>query len=449
MKEMMQEIGIDDIDELFKDLPVTSEPVEVPGPASEYELRRHIDGILARNDDRLLVFCGAGCWPHYVPAVVDEIINRTEFKTAYLGLPEPEKGKMQALFEFQSLMAELIAMDVVINSVYDWSTAAGEAANMARRLTGRSRILVPANISPDRLGVIKTYTEHSGARVETMDFRPDGGTLNLEDLRQKIDSETAAVYIENPSYLGIIEDQVEEIAEITHKAGAVFAVGVDTSSLGILRPPGDYGADVVVGEAQPLGLHMNFGGNFLGIFGCRDKPEFLEQLPGYVGAVAPTTDGKDKGYLDTLWDRRHFFSQRENATSMIGSASNLCAIGAAVYMALMGPRGMSELGQAIIAKANYTIERLGQIEGIRVPILTGAHFKEFMVNFDGINQTVSTINKILYRQHGIVGGKDLSGEYPQFGQSALYCVTEAHTLDDIERLIAALEDIVKGGGIDV
>ena len=449
MEEMMREIGIDDIDDLFQDLPVTSDPVDVPGPASEYELRRHIDGILDRNNDRLLVFCGAGCWPHYVPAVVDEIINRTEFKTAYLGLPEPEKGKMQALFEFQSLMAELIAMDVVINSVYDWSTAAGEAANMARRLTGRNRILVPANISPDRFGVIKTYTEHSGARVETVAFRFGEGTLNLKDLRQKIDSDTAAVYIENPSYLGIIEDQVEEIATITHKAGAVFAVGVDTSSLGILRPPGDYGADVVVGEAQPLGLHMNFGGNFLGIFGCRDEPEFLEQLPGYVGAVAPTTDGKDKGYLDTLWDRRHFFSQRENATSMIGSSSNLCAIGAAVYMALMGPRGMSELGRAITAKANFTIERLKRIEGIQVPVLNGAHFKEFIVNLDGINLTVSAVNKILYRKQGIVGGKDLSGEYPQFGQSALYCVTEAHSLDDIERLIAALTDIVKGGGIDV
>jgi glycine cleavage system P protein (glycine dehydrogenase) subunit 1 len=449
MKEMMREIGIRDIDELFQDLPVAPEPVNVPGPMSEYELRRHIDGILSRNNERLLVFCGAGCWPHYVPAVVDEIINRTEFKTAYLGLPEPEKGKMQALFEFQSLMAEMIAMDVVINSVYDWSTAAGEAANMARRLTGRSRILVPANISPDRLGVMRTYTESSGARVETVAFSAAHGRFDLRDLQQKIDAETAVVYIENPSYLGIIEDQVEEIAGIAHGAGALFAVGVDTSSLGILRPPGEYDADIVVGEAQPLGLHMNFGGNFLGIFGCRDEPEYLEQLPGYVGAVAPTTDGKGRGYLDTLWDRRHFFSQRENATSLIGSASNLCAIGAAVYMALMGPQGLTELGEAITAKANYTIQCLNKIEGIQAPVLNGSHFKEFIVNLDGINISVSAVNKILYRKYGIVGGKDLSGEYPEFGQSALLCVTEAHSLDDIELLIAALNDIAKGGGTDV
>ena len=449
MEKMMHEIGIHDMDDLFKDLPVRSEPINLADPMCEYELRRYIANILSKNNDELLVFCGAGCWPHYVPAVVDEIINRTEFKTAYLGLPEPEKGKMQALFEFQSLMAELIAMDVVINSVYDWSTAAGEAANMARRLTGRNQILVPANISPDRLGVMRTYTENSGARVETVAFDPAKGTLELSDLERLIGPDTAAVYIENPSYLGVIEDQVDRVAKMTHDAGAVFAVGVDASSLGVLRPPGDYQADIVVGEAQPLGLHMNFGGNFLGIFGCRDESEYLEQLPGYVGAVAPTVDGKGKGYLDTLWDRRHFFVQRENATSMIGSSSNLCAIGAAVYLSLMGPEGMMELGEAIGARANYAIQRIGQIEGIKTPVLNGTHFKEFVVNFDGTNLEVSAVNKALYLGHGIVGGKDLSKEYPELGQSALYCVTEIHSLEDIEKLAAALGQITKGGDADV
>lgn len=440
-KELMKEIGITDIDDLFKDLPVKPKPFNLPGPMTEYELRRHIEGMLSKNQDTLLVFCGAGCWPHYVPAVVDEIINRTEFKTAYLGLPEPEKGKMQALFEFQSLMAELISMDVVINSVYDWSTAASEAVNMARRMTGRSKILVPANISPDRLGVMRTYTTRSGASVETMAFDPKRGTLDLNDLKNKTSTDTACVYIENPSYFGVIEDQVDDVAQLAHDAGALFAVGVDASSLGVLRPPGEYGADIVVGEAQPLGLHMNFGGNFLGIFGCKDDPVYLEQLPGYVGAVAPTVDGKGRGYLDTLWDRRHFFQQRENATSLIGSSSNLCAIGAAVYMSLLGPQGIRDLGEAIIAKANYAIKRIGEIDGLKVPVLEGSHFKEFMVSFDKIKVDVFAVNKALYRDHGIVGGKDLSAEYPEVGQSALYCVTEAHTFEDIERLITALTDI--------
>ncbi len=445
MKQMMQEIGIDDIDDLFKDLPFRSDPINLPDPMSEYELRRYVAEILSKNNDQLLVFCGAGCWPHYVPAVVDEIINRTEFKTAYLGLPEPEKGKMQALFEFQSMMAEMVGMDVVINSVYDWSTAAGEAANMARRLTGRGQILVPANISPDRLDVMKTYTEWSGARIQTVAYDPKRGTLDLSELERSTGPDTAAVYIENPSYLGVIEDQVDVIAKIAHNAGAVFAVGVDASSLGILEPPGEYGADIVVGEAQPFGLHMNFGGNSLGIFGCKDDPEYLEQLPGYVGAVAPTVDGQGKGYLDTLWDRRHFFVQRENATSLIGSSSNLCAIGAAVYMALMGPQGMGELSEAITARTNYAIKRIGQIEGLKTRVLNGAHFKEFVVNFDKLNVEVAAVNKVLYRKYAIVGGKDLSGEVPEMGKSALYCVTETHMLEDIDRLITALGEIAKGG----
>lgn len=449
MRQMMQEIGIDDIDDLFKDLPFRSDPTNLPGPMSEYELKRNISEILSKNNDRLLVFCGAGCWPHYVPAVVDEIINRTEFKTAYLGLPEPEKGKMQALFEFQSMMAEMIDMDVVINSVYDWSTAAGEAANMARRLTGRSQILVPNNISPDRLDVMKTYTQWTDARIQTVAFDPKRGTIDLSELQRATGPYTAAVYIENPSYLGVIEDQVDAIAAIAHSAGAVFAVGVDTSSLGILEPPGRYAADIVVGEAQPFGLHMNFGGNSLGIFGCKDDPEYLSQLPGYVGAVAPTVDGEGKGYLDTLWDRRHFFVQRENATSLIGSSSNLCAIGAAVYMALMGPQGMGELSEAITTRANYAVKRIGQIEGLKTPIFSGVHFKEFVVNFDMLNVEVAAVNKALYQKYAIVGGKDLSKEYPELGKSALYCVTEIHTLNDIERLITALEEIAKGGDADV
>jgi glycine dehydrogenase subunit 1 len=440
MQQMLTDVGIADIDALFTELPVQSDLPDLPGPLTEYELWRHIHTILSKNRDDLLIFCGAGCWPHYVPAVVDEIINRTEFKTAYLGLPEPEKGKMQALFEYQSLMAELIGLDVVNNSVYDWSTSAGEAANMARRLTGRPQIVLPENISPDRLGVIRAYTEPSGARVDRVAFGPSG-RIDLDALREKIGSDTAGVYIENPSYMGVIEDQVGQLAEMTHAAGAQFIVGVDASSLGILQPPGEYGADIVVGEAQPLGLHMNYGGNFLGIFGCRADAEYIDQLPGYVGAIAPTVNGENRGYLDTLWDRRHFFGQRENATSMIGPASNLCAIGAAVYMSLLGPGGMKDLGESIIAKANYAMRGIGEIPGLTSPVLTGSHFKEFQVNFDGCGKTAAAVNKRLYQDYGVIGGKDLSEEYPHLGQTALFCVTEVHSTGDIHRLVQALSEI--------
>ncbi len=438
---MMADVGIRDVEELFSDLPVRSRLPKLPGPMSEYDLRRHIEEILAKNRDDLLVFCGSGCWPHYVPAVVDEIINRTEFKTAYLGEPEAEKGKMQALFEFQSLIAELIEMDVVINSVYSEPSAAGEAANMARRLTGRSQILVPQNLNPEKLQVMKSYTEWSGGKIEQVGYRPKTGKMDLTDLKKKISSRTAAVFIDNPTYLGVLEDQVEVIAETAHAEGALFIVSVDPSSLGVMRPPGDYEADIVVGSGQPLGLHMNYGGNSLGFFGCRSDEKYLDQLPGYVAAVTSTVDGKDKAYLDTLWEKRHFFFQRENATSMIGSSSNLCAIGAAVYLSLLGPEGMRELGEGILQRTRYAIREISKIKKIRPPIFNGPHFKEFAINFDRTGKTVRDVNRTLLNKHGIVGGKDLSRDFPELGQSALFCVTEIHTAEDIDKLINGLRQL--------
>ncbi len=438
---LLNEVGIRDVDELFKDLPVKSRAAKLPGPMPEYDLRRHIEEILKKNRDDLLIFCGSGSWPHYVPAAVDEIINRTEFKTSYLGEPEAEKGKMQALFEFQSLVAELIEMDVVINSVYSEPAAAGEAANMARRLTGRSEILVPKNMNDEKLQVMKSYTEWSGGKINQVAYKRKSGKLDLTDLKEKISSKTAAVFIDNPSYFGVLEDQVDKIAQMAHTHGALFIVSVDPSSLGVMSAPGDYDADIVVGSGQPLGLHMNYGGNSLGFFGCRSEPNYLDQLPGYVAAITTTMDGKEKAYLDTLWEKRHFFFQRENATSMIGSSANLCAIGAAVYLSLLGPVGMRELGEGIFQRTDYAIQQISKIKKVETPVFNGPHFKEFVVNFDRTRRTVKGINNILLNKYGIMGGKDLSKDFPELGQSALFCVTEIHTADDIDRLAYAMRQL--------
>jgi glycine dehydrogenase subunit 1 len=438
-KRLMEEVGISDVDQLFDDLPVKSKPPNLPGPMSEYDLARHLQEILNKNRDDLLVFCGSGCWLHYVPAVVDEIINRTEFKTAYLGEPEPEKGKMQALFEFQSLIAELIEMDVVINSVYSEPAAASEAANMARRLTGRSEILVPMNFNAEKLQVMKNYTEWSGGKIRSVAYRNNNGKLDTRDLQKNISEKTAAVFIDNPSYWGILEDQVEEVAEVAHARGALFIVSADPISLGVLKAPGSYQADIAVGSGQPLGLHMNFGGNSLGFFGCRSDPAYLDQLPGYVAAITTTMDGKDRAYLDTLWEKRHFFFQRENATSMIGSASNLCAIGAAVYLSLLGPQGLRELGEGILQRTRYAMEQISRLKKVKVPFLRQQHFREFLVNFDSTGRTVREVNRMLLDKFKIVGGKDLSKDFPELGQSALFCVTEIHTSEDIDRLVQALK----------
>ena len=264
---------------------------------------------------------------------------------------------------------------------------------------------------------------------------------SLVDLKKKISSKTAAVFVDNPSYFGVLEDQVERIAEIAHAHDALSIVSVDPSSLGAMRPPGDYHADIVVGSGQPLGLHMNYGGNSLGFFACRSDPKYLDQLPGYVAAVTPTMDGKDKAYLDTLWEKRHFFFQRENATSMIGSSSNLCAIGAAVYLSLLGPEGMRELGEGIIQRTRYAIQEISKIKKIGAPAFNAPHFKEFIVNFDRTGKTVREVNRTLLNKHGIVGGKDLSHDFPELGQSALFCVTEIHTSQDIDKLVHGIRQL--------
>ena len=222
----------------------------------------------------------------------------------------------------------------------------------------------------EKLHVMKSYTEWSGGKIGQVGYQPKSGKLDLKDLRKKISSKTAAVFIDNPTYFGVLEDQVEEISEVAHAQDALLIVSVDPSSLGVLRPPGDYHADIVVGSGQPLGLHMNYGGNSLGFFGCRADPNYLDQLPGYVAAITTTMDGKEKAYLDTLWEKRHFFFQRENATSMIGSASNLCAIGAAVYLSLLGPKGMAELGEGIFQRTRYAIQEISKVRKIGTPGLS-------------------------------------------------------------------------------
>jgi glycine dehydrogenase subunit 1 len=312
---------------------------------------------------------------------------------------------------------------------------------MARRLTGRSEILVPRNLNGEKLQVMKSYIEWSGGKIDQVAYQPKSGKLDLKNLRKIISSKTAAVFIDNPTYFGVLEDQVEEISAVAHAQDALLIVSVDPSSLGVLRPPGDYHDDIVVGSGQPLGLHMNYGGNSLGFFGCRSDPNYLDQLPGYVAAVTTTMDGKEKAYLDTLWEKRHFFFQRENATSMIGSASNLCAIGAAVYLSLLGPQGMRELGEGIFQRARYAIQEISKIKKIGTPIFKAPHFKEFVVNFDRTGRTVKEVNRVLLNKHGIVGGKDLSRDFPELGQSALFCVTEVHTCDDIDTLVYGIRQL--------
>ncbi len=440
----MREIGRKNIDELYMDIPekfMLKRRLNLPGPASECEVKRHVVSLLAKNrtSQDMSVFLGAGCWPHYVPAVVENIIQRTELLTSYTPYqPEISQGMLQLLFEYQSMMCELTGMDVANSSLYDWASALGEAARMAMRLTGRRELLVPKIIHAERFATLETYIEPAEMIARKVNYEKMTGQLSLEDLERKISDRTAAIYIETPSYLGFIETKGENIAKIAHDNGALFIVGVDPISLGLLKPPGEYGADIVIGEGQPFGNAMNFGGPLLGVFACRDDVAMIRQMPGRIIGMTTTQSGSGRGFCMVLQTREQHI-RRQKATSNICTNESLCAAASAVYLALLGPRGLKELGEVIMLKTHYAMRRLSEIDGVRTPVFQASHFKEFTVNF--ANRRVGGVHERLLKRK-VHGGKDVSKEFPELGETALYCVTEVHSKEDIDALADALKEVL-------
>ncbi len=448
--EMLKEIGVRGAEELYAEMIPEKlrlrRVMDLPEPLlSERELKRHVEGILSKNVtcSEYLNFLGAGCWQHYIPSVCDEIAGRSEFLTAYAGGAYSDLGRFQAFFEFQSLMGELVGMEVTGLPTYDWGSSAGNAIRMAARISGRGEVLVPRIISPDRLSIIENYCQPKAMPnhidVKFVDYDPEKGTLDLEDLKEKISSNTAGIYFENPSYIGVIEENGGEISEITHDCGAESIVGVDPISLGVLVPPAEYGADIVCGEIQPLGIHMHCGGGLGGFIASRDDERYVGEYPLRLISVTDTGRSGEHGFGQCRFERTSYIG-RDQAKDWVGTATALWAIVAAVYMSLMGPQGMREVGEAIIQKSQYAAKRLSEIEGVETPF--SVFFKEFLVNFEGAGKKVSEINMALL-EHKIFGGKDLTGEFPELGSSALYCVTEVHSREDIDKLVAAVGGVLR------
>jgi glycine dehydrogenase subunit 1 len=336
-------------------------------------------------------------------------------------------------------MGELLNMDVVNVPTYDGFQAAATSLRMASRITGRPQALVCSTIGPDKLSKIADYAKPT-MEIKLMAHDPETGQLDLDALRAEISTQTAAVYFENPSYLGFVETQGEEIAHIAHETGALSVVAVDPISLGILTPPADYGADIVCGDIQPLGIHMQFGGGHGGFIATHDDERFVMEYPSRLFGIAPTRVPGEYGFGDVAYERTSF-AVREEGKEWVGTAAALWGITAGVYLALMGPQGMVEIGEGIMARARYAMMQLNRLEGVTAPIYRSPHFQEFAVNLDGTGQTVAEINQALLAE-GILGGKDLSLEFPALGQSALYCVTEAHSQEEIDRLAATLKEVV-------
>jgi glycine dehydrogenase subunit 1 len=447
--EMLKEIGISDIEELYRIIPDElrlKRKLNLPEPfLAEEELQRHVKGLLSKNRtcEENLNFLGAGCWQHYVPAVCDEINGRSEFLTAYGGVPYTTLGRFQAFFEFQSQMGELLNMDVVSVPTYSWGTAAGHAVRMASRITQRNELLIAKTVDPERREVIRTFCQSSNARtridIRLIDYDTESGLLKLGDLKEKISSRTAAIYIENPTYLGTIESQGQEISDIAHRRGAISIVGVDPITLGILVPPADYGADLVAGTAQTLGIRMHCGGGVTGFIASRDEEQYVAEYPLFLISLTDTVEKGEVGFGQCAYERTSYMS-RDKAKDWVGTVTGLWTITAAVYMALMGPQGFRDIGRTIVQKTRYAINRLSKLRGIKV-LFGPRAFREFLVNFDGKGKSVQSVNDALL-SHNIFGGKDISKDFPELGNSALYCVTELHTKDNIDKLADALQEVL-------
>ncbi|MFQ6087482.1 MAG: aminomethyl-transferring glycine dehydrogenase subunit GcvPA [Candidatus Methanofastidiosia archaeon] len=419
-REMLSEIGISD---LFSDLPQNLRiELELPSPLSEIEVRRELERILKKNK-KILSFLGAGCYNHYIPSVVKELVRRSEFYTSYTPYqPELSQGMLQALFEYQSLMAELLEMDIVNSSMYDWSTSLSEAALMCLRVTSRREFLIPKIISHERRGCLKTYT---ASKLKILEVEHDErGQLSLEDLKSKLSQKTCGVYLEYPYFYGFFEEKLKEISEMVHENGSLFLVGVDPMSLGILKPPE---ADIVVGEAQGLGNSMNFGGPLLGIFAIRDS-RLVRKMPGRLIGMTQDLEG-ERGYIMTLQTREQHI-RRGRATSNICTNEALCALSSAIYLSLMGRQGLKEMAELCMRNANYTMERIKDIEGFTSPLYDSIHFKEFTVAHDKMRRIDARL-----LSHKIQGGFLLDEK------TALYCVTEMHSREDVERLLKALREV--------
>jgi glycine dehydrogenase subunit 1 len=448
-EQMLKEVGAQDIMELYAEIPEHlrfKRKMNLPEPIpDEYSIKRHLEGILKKNKNCVEYrnFLGAGCAQHYVPAVCDEINGRGEFLTAYSGFFWADHGKWQAWFEYASMMAELLDMDYLSVPTYDGAQAVATSLRMARGINGRSEVVLPASMNPEILKVVENYLKgvpEPVLKIHLIDFDKKTGLLDLDKLKGAVSENTTAVFIENPTYLGLIETQAEEVGKIAREKGAEFVVYTDPISLGVMAPPAQYGATIACGDLHPLGIHMQCGGGQAGFIATHFDMDHVMQFKDIVVGIQETVQEGEYGFGVVFPQKLSYFT-REEGNEFTGTNTGLWAITAGVYLALMGPEGMKEVGQTIMQRAQYAAKKLGRIKGVKVPF-SSPFFKEFVVNFDKTGKKVSKINKSLLKK-GIFGGKDLSVEFPALGQSALYCITEMTTQEDIDSLVDEVKKAVK------
>jgi len=432
--QMLERIGVGSLEELFVGIPASARlnrPLDLPPAAAEGELLRELKALAARNATPAshLSFLGGGAYQHFIPAAVDLLISRSEFYTAYTPYqPEISQGTLQAIFEFQTLICQLTGMEVANASMYDGASACAEAALMAVRLTRRRRVLVSRALNPRWRAVVATYCRYLDLELVEVAYAEDGRT-DLDDLKRKLDGQTAAVIAGYPNYFGVIED-LAALALLAQGNGAKLVAGVaEGVALGLLKSPGELGADIVAGEGQSFGIPVSFGGPYVGFFAARMKD--VRSMPGRLVGETLDQDGK-RGFVLTLSTREQHI-RREKATSNICSNQGLCALTATVFLSLLGKQGLREMAQQNLAKAGYARQQLGSAAGLSFPF--GAPvFNEFVVR---CQRPVKAVLADL-EAAGILGGIPLGPDYPELADAFLVCVTEQHRRADIDALANAL-----------
>lgn len=432
-KEMLKTIGVSSIEELLQCIPESIRvkgELQLPSPLSEMELRKVLQEMASQNEttETHVCFLGGGAYDHFIPAVIDYIISRSEFSTSYTPYqPEVAQGNLQAIYEYQTLICELMAMDASNASVYDGASSLAEAALLSSGHTGREEIFISKTVHPYYRKVVATYCARSGIQLKEIPIH--SGVTDLEFLKNSIGEKTASVLIQHPNFLGILEP-VEEMATLVHAVGGLFAVSVDPISLGILKPPGEYGADIATGEGQALGIPLAYGGPYLGLFAV--KKALVRRLPGRLVAMTKDTQGK-RGFVLTLQTREQHI-RREKATSSICTNQQLCALAATIYLALMGKTGLRKVAELCVQKSHYLAERVTQIKGFQF-LYPGPFFKEFAI------QTPVPAKKIIQtlRKEHIFAGIDLSRFDYRISNALLIAVTEKRTREEMDRYVELLE----------
>jgi glycine dehydrogenase subunit 1 len=431
-EEMLAEVGLTSAKELFRSIPADVQldrPLNITEPLSEPEVIAAMEAMAAKNTAaRKPSFLGAGVYSHYSPTIVDHLIQRSEFFTSYTPYqPEISQGTLQYIFEFQTLICQLTGMEVANASMYDGSTAMAEAYLMAQRVTRRDKIVVAESVHPEYRAVAKTYTQHGDANIVTVGF--DETTGRLSDL-SALDENTAALVVQSPNFFGCIED-LAALADAAHKVGALFVVVVtEAISLGLLKPPGACGADIVVGEGQSFGIPMGFGGPHVGLFATQEK--FVRQMPGRLCGVAYDKNG-NRGFVLTLSTREQHI-RREKATSNICTNQGLIALAATIYMEAMGKQGLQEVAMQNAQKAAYAAKCISGIDGFSLSF-SAPRFNEFVVQGP---RPAKQILEGLRTESGIIAGLELSRYYEGHENDFLVCVTETNTRDEIHSLVEGL-----------